>query len=540
MSALMRMLRRGRRRLADERGFTLVVTMGVLMVSSLLLVAAFTATNGDTSVVRNDLDQKKAYYAAQAAITNYVFHLNQDVNYWEYCYTSANPRGGTMPSGGPSAPANRVQVPNSTVGDESYSWVPLAASTAPAPRACDPARPVPTMLEAGLAANGTFRIQATGYSRNVSRTIVATFRRKGFLNYVYYTQFETLDPATYFPANPLPDCGHPYGQRPSSCGSINFTSGDAINGPMHSEDQLSICGNPTFGRNTQDAIETVPAPGHYAGPGNCSDNFLAGVRGTFKAPANSVIPPPNNGELLATARADGWTFTGTTQIQLNGASMTVTKSDGSTQTGWPHNGVIYVSSDPQRPCPAAYSPYNVDYTANPGCGNVSIRGNYTSSLTVASENDVIIRGDLTTGVDGSGQPTSNALLGLVSNNFVRVYHPVSARAAPSAFQCGNAQNTDASPNTIYAAILAVKHSFIVDNYDCGQSLGTLNVFGAIAQIFRGTVGTSGGTGYLKNYGYDDRLASEEPPFFLNPVQAAWLIGRETECGQSATSPTACA
>ena len=538
MRCLIQMLRRRcLRRATDERGFTMVVTMGVLMVSSLLLVAAFTATDGDTSVVRNDLDQKKAYYAAQAAISNYAFHLNQDVSYWKYCYTSATQGGRSPAPGGPSAPANRVQVPGSA--DESYSWVPLAASTAPAPPTCDPLNPVPTMLESGQAANGTFRIQATGYSRNVSRTIVSTFRRKGFLNYVYYTQYETLDPATYYPANP-PDCAHPYGQRPQSCGSINFTTGDAINGPMHSEDSLSICGNPTFGRNSRDAIETVPTPGHYAGPGGCSDYFLAGVRGTFKAPANSVIPPPNNGELLATAQSGGWTFTGTTHIVLNGATMTVTKSDGTTQTGWPTNGVIYVSSDPQRPCPAAYTPYNVDYTANPGCGNVFISGNYTTPLTVASDNDVIIRGDLTTTVDGSGRPTTNALLGLVSNNFVRVYHPVSARGAPSAFQCGSAQNTDTSPNTIYAAILAVKHSFIVDNYDCGAALGTLNVYGAIAQIFRGTVGTSGaGTGYLKNYGYDDRLASEEPPFFLNPVQAAWLVGRETECGQGSSGPTAC-
>ena len=54
-------------------------------------------------------------------------------------------------------------------------------------------------------------------------------------------------------------------------------------------------------------------------------------------------------------------------------------------------------------------------------------------------------------------------------------------------------------------MLAINHSFIVDNYNCGNSLGTLNVKGAIAQKYRGAVGTSGGTGYLKNYEYDERL-----------------------------------
>ena len=41
---------------------------------------------------------------------------------------------------------------------------------------------------------------------------------------------------------------------------------------------------------------------------------------------------------------------------------------------------------------------------------------------------------------------------------------------------------------IDAAILALDHSFIVDNWDCGL-LGALTVKGAIAQKFRGPVGT---------------------------------------------------
>ena len=84
--------------------------------------------------------------------------------------------------------------------------------------------------------------------------------------------------------------------------------------------------------------------------------------------------------------------------------------------------------------------------------------------------------------------------------------------------------------TIDAAILTINHSFIVDNYNCGEQLGNLTVEGAIAQKFRGPVGTFGGngsTGYLKNYNYDDRLRYVEPPDFLEPIQSAWIIGRET-------------
>jgi hypothetical protein len=68
----------------------------------------------------------------------------------------------------------------------------------------------------------------------------------------------------------------------------------------------------------------------------------------------------------------------------------------------------------------------------------------------------------------------------------------------------------------------------VDNYYCGASLGTLTVNGAIAQNFRGPVGTSGGTGYLKSYNFDDRLRYSNPPYFLKPVQAPWGLLRFSE------------
>ena len=55
--------------------------------------------------------------------------------------------------------------------------------------------------------------------------------------------------------------------------------------------------------------------------------------------------------------------------------------------------------------------------------------------------------------------------------------------------------------------------------------------GAIAQSFRGPVGTGGATistGYVKNYNYDDRMRFRSPPHFLDPVQAAWRVSRYTE------------
>ena len=56
----------------------------------------------------------------------------------------------------------------------------------------------------------------------------------------------------------------------ATCSNIQFAPGDVVNGPMHTNDQILICGNPTFGRtqNSQgqpvsDAVEVS----HNASPG---------------------------------------------------------------------------------------------------------------------------------------------------------------------------------------------------------------------------------------------------------------------------------
>jgi hypothetical protein len=515
----MHIARHARRRIAgpaaDERGLTIVVVIGILFVVSLMLVAVLTAVNGETALGRNDVDQQKAYAAAQSGIQHYVFHLNSDVNYWTHCNTETN-----------------RSLPIASSPDESYTTAPIAATTAPnSPKRCDPQNPVATMIESGLGpagAGGTFRLKAAGTSRGVSRTFVATFRRKSFLNFMYYTRYETLDPAAT--SNPAANasCAAPYGTRPNSCTTIDFVSGDNINGPLHSEDWLAVCGSPTFGRTSADSIE---APGHSNEGQRCTDS--SNVVGTFNSSAQSLLPPPSNAQLLNIVQP-AYHYTGTTYITLQGNSYTVT-NNGVTTAGvsYPSNGVIYISTNQATGCPVTYSPFNVDYAAGPGCGNVYVSGNYTSSLTIASDNDIIVNGSITTPTNGSGVPNTNSLLGLIANNFVRVYHPVNNRSGSTPQQCGNnVSNAGGSLSnpSIYAAVLSVNHSFIVDNYDCGTGLGTLKVYGAIAQIFRGPVGTNGGTtGYFKNYTYDDRLASEEPPYFLNPVQAAWSVERMTEC-----------
>ena len=181
----------------------------------------------------------------------------------------------------------------------------------------------------------------------------------------------------------------------------------------------------------------------------------------------------------------------------------------------PPNGVIYVQNGV---CGTSYT-LTQDYNNPEGCADVWLRGTYSQSLTIASENDVIVNGNVTRSGD--------VMLGLIPNNFVRVYHPVTNRSGTS---CTNAASTPTNVS-VDAAILTLAHSFIVNNYYCGAVLGTLSVNGAIAQKFRGPVGTGGSsvtTGYVKAYAFDDRLRYVNPPYFLSPVQAPWDLMRFNE------------
>jgi len=115
---------------------------------------------------------------------------------------------------------------------------------------------------------------------------------------------------------------------------------------------------------------------------------------------------------------------------------------------------------------------------------------------------------------------------------VRVYRPVSN---PSSTNCAS---NSATPGdiTIDGAILALAHSFAVDNYDCGTP-GTLTIHGAIAQKYRGAVGTGNSngtvvTGYSKNYNYDNRFKYVMPPYVFDLQNTSWNLVRETEANGS--------
>ena len=670
-------IRRLARAYRSESGFTMMFVIGAMLVGGLLLTAAFTAALGDAKQTHKTSAQSKAYYAVQAGIQRYEYELSHNPNYWIECPTVAL-------RGLPETADNGKEAVKSP--EEEY-----IAETLPAKNHehCEKGVQASVLETSGPAA-GSFRIiirvKAAAGAETTPHAFVATFTHPGFTKYVYESNYEVEDPANFSP-EPT-GCEKYHEERvkaklTSVCPPIQFAAEDKVNGPMHTNDAADICAEgtkqPVFGRKErEDAIEMLQ--GHYSEGSGCKNE--PNILGKYTESAEPLLPPETDAELLESA---DYKFKGRTVIVLKEGSpnsMTVTSGGTTTTKAFPENGVIYVENSSSGCAVAKYSPFNSDTVDDTGCGNVYVSGTYTESLTIASADDVIINGNLTTtGGSKGGEPTGGAELGLIAENFVRVYHPVKQgytvehyepkyevanaseieeeecgtiaklkgsdkttkkeitglssttqiatgmtvtgagipsgttvtaktsttvtlsssptknetnvefvffKAASNGYEyfaikrcveppksgytfnegefvdtktcesktttngtfceyentsstCSSkATNLNASedPNKwgvldepiIDAAILSTKHSWIVDNYKCGAKLGNLTVWGSIAQFWRGPVGTGGGTGsgYIKNYNYDQRLFTKEPPNFLSPISTSWKLTRETE------------
>lgn len=526
-------------RRAAEAGFTLVTVMGTLLIASLLSVATFAAVNGDARESGKDVGRKQALAAAEAGVNDYLFHLNQDNAYWTKCTGVPDPNAvNDVWDGSGTDPRKWRNVPGSTA-QYAIELLPVSPYTK-----CTPGNNVASsMID---RSSRTLRIRVTGRVPTAAgmdyRSVIAAVKRDGFLDFLYFTDYETSDSVWYAIATKGRPTGGPQGDVISwaanncnqtywrdgrgslkwngkytdtnttaptiTCTQIQFANKDVVAGPLHTNDDLYTCDSPTFGRTAQDRIESGQSFRPACGASN-TPNF----KGTFLQDQKVIGMPATNAQLKQITQA-AYLLSGTQTIQLRVDDMLV----NGTAMPYPPNGVLYVQNNGYCPAYQALSPDS--NTTN--CGNVRLTGSYGHDLTIATENDIVIDGDVTRSGD--------AMLGLIANQFIRVANPSNHYDSTDPTKCDNYAVT--ANRQIDAAILSLQHSFTVDNYYCGHPLGTLTVNGVIAQKFRGPVGTGGAsgavTGYIKAYNYDDRMAYRSPPNFLDPVQSAWRIARYTE------------
>jgi len=603
-----------RTRAGEEHGFTLVAVLGILMLTLLFTAASFQAVNGDSSAGRRSSDDKLAYAAAQAGLSWYQAQLAKDPSYWSRC--TSLPQVGTPAHNAPVWDGMASTTATRTWGDVASVDVGYTG-TPPADKQAFVVELVPANGQSKCvedsstsmidSTTGTLRIRVIGRYGRASRALIGVFRRKGFLDFLYYSNYETLDAklapyaagvgnGTRWPAqanktfeqwtgDATTGCFAPYSVRqshtygavgalaqyatntagttwanwnpPPGCTDPMFGTSDHVDGPLHVVDPLLICGTVAFGTTSADRIEIEQPLGSHVrnanGQPGCASNANPTWNGTLVTSAEAISPPQSNDSLKGVA-SSCCRFDGKTAITLNpDGTMLVKNQQMGFPTGktmnQPANGVIYAST--VGTC-SGYNPVNVD-SSEDTCGNIRLQGQATQNLTFGADGDIVATGDLK---PAPSKP--NALIGLIAEGFVRVWHPVGAMTSQwfgmasgagtlnNAGQCTPANSTGAGlpldPIYIKAAILTLKHSFVVDNWRCGVQFGpnSLHVEGAIAQLNRGPVGCGtcrvGGlpAGYQKQYVYDPELKYRSPPNFLSPVQSAWRTIRIQEQGGAAS------
>ena len=157
-------------------------------------------------------------------------------------------------------------------------------------------------------------------------------------------------------------------------------------------------------------------------------------------------------------------------------------------------------------------------------GKVVLSGVVHSRVTVAASDNIIIGDDLKYAIaPGATTCMASDMLGLLTPG--DIYMSDNELNSPEQWGASNSWKSYASTNDEYVqGVLLALGSFEGENYDGGatsaQPCGTTNagrgclyLTGGIIQDTRGAVGTTGGTGYVKRYAYDQCAFQTPPPYF---------------------------
>lgn len=386
LTALVARLRRHRPRhravrgtVPDDRGSSLLIVLTTMSILALVASLALTKSTQAVKVADRSQDWNEALAAAESGVADFIARLNRNDAYWQTvdCTNvalrkpmSPNPCTSTW---GATPTVGWAAVPGSTRGSFHYDVDSTSTYT-----------------------NGAIVLTSTGKVGKQTRTIQTRLRRGGFGEFLYYTVYETLDPAdeNNFGVNNTTAqeaCSRyawstlPAAQRRTSsqCVNISFVTGDKINGPLHSNDVIQMTGSPRFKGTTTTSLPTCrstngtvpPATSCYSG--SATPVFERGI--AYRA---EVELPTSIGDLRqyvtksATVPTPGCLYTGPTRIKFIAPTGTATPQM-KVWSKWSGRGT--------------YSPLNT------GCGSAADLQSTNGATVNVPQNNLILVQDVPAG-----------------------------------------------------------------------------------------------------------------------------------------------
>ena len=350
---------------------TVLVTMTVIIA---LVSVVLTQSLRTLTFVDRTADWNQSLSAAQSGVDDYLARLNADDGYWRTAdCTNIALKGNPTVTGTASSCGWGASTPIGwkKVAGSQDAWFHYDANVA------------------STYVDGTITLRSTGKVNKVTRTIEVVLRRGGFGEFLYYTVYETIDPANEAiyglnNASAAAACTHYYWEpnnpptsmpRSSSCADINFVTGDRINGPLHTNDALLVNGNPRFSGTVTTSWPACRASGGVAPPASACYRRASGtpIFDNGIAYRAEIELPTNIGDLRQYVTASrtpnpGCLYTGPTRI-------------------------VFQPTTSGTPMMRVWSKYSTG-TLNPGCGSTGTTsgklGNVSGALVAVPANNLIM------------------------------------------------------------------------------------------------------------------------------------------------------
>ncbi len=452
--------RRAAARLRDRSGSALMAVMWGVVIALILGVTVLQFGVQDATLTVGEAERMKAFYLAEGG-------LSRAESWLEAQSPPPNDAVTFHPFG---------ELPE-TFGEGDYS-----VAITPDPMNGSLTRSIYTVL-------------STGQVGRFGRTLEVEVGNGTFANFLYFTNRE------HMPGG---------GPRPW------FTSSDIVDGPVFSNDQIGIRGDPVFlGR----VMSAYGGPDDQTQSHTPSFEYYNGDPHQHVESAAASNPPHdyptfhegydlglNELELPSTQVLHGLkSLAQDGGIALNGNyDIFLSRLDGE---GNPMYGYVSYQSPNGDWVDVDLDTFNGVIYVN---GSYSISGTLDGTLTVATNGQAYITDDLLYRNSDANGPLFGCedLLGLISGSDITV-----ANNIPNQDNC-----------VIHAAMIALSNGLRVENWSTGSPRGTLTVHGSIVQDHRGPVGSGVvndegfyevHTGYDKDYHFDERLLNIAPPSFFD-------------------------
>ncbi|PZF69139.1 hypothetical protein DEJ33_01920 [Curtobacterium sp. MCPF17_047] len=407
--------------LRDDRGMAMAMVIIFGMVIVVMVTTSLTVATSGLRKADNDQDWNGALSAAYAGIQDYQARLANDTGYTQYGnpdaqYTTKNASAGTVRLPTEANPAFGTGVSGT------WATVPSSGDSAKYRYEVDNHR---------YLVDGTIKIRATGKVGNSVRSVTASVRQQGFIDFLYFSDYEIQDPQ--LSGKSATTCArYAYAGRPATgCNEIAFGSGDVIAGPAHSNDTMRIC-QATF--STSVTTSWKPASGKTYAAVDSNNNSCTGQQfptGTTQPGFESSIDmPATNAQQKRETRTDlrtdvprpGCLYTGPTDVQftvVDGVGKMIVKSPYTRQTRWAGDDASAIAStqSTDQPC------------GEPGTGTGKLGSANGATVPVPDNNLIYVQNVPSAKTDQNY--TSTSALPATCNQGNGVGYPLAGETAPT-------------------------------------------------------------------------------------------------------------